>query len=134
MRRRPLLAVIALAAAGVVAPVLPVEAQPVPVTPTTVSLPVPQVSSATTTGGSRSAPGGRSVVAQLTRTGVDFDVAGVTFSGAAPAGLQIEARTHSAQGWSAWKALETTADSGPDTGSSEASRAVPGSEDRKSVV
>ena len=128
MRRRPLLAVIALAAAGVVAPVLPVEAQPVPVTPTTVSLPVPQVSSATTTGGSRSAPGGRSVVAQLTRTGVDFDVAGVTFSGAAPAGLQIEARTHSAQGWSAWKALETTADSGPDTGSSEASRAVPGSE------
>ena len=41
MRRRSLLAVIALAAAGVVAPVLPVEAQPVPVTPTTVSLPVP---------------------------------------------------------------------------------------------
>jgi len=52
MRRRPLLAVIALAAAGVVAPVLPVEARPVPVTPTTVSVPVPQVSSATTTGGS----------------------------------------------------------------------------------
>src|SRR6188472_413840 len=41
MRRRALLAVVALAATGVLAPVLPVDAQPVPVTPSTVTVPIP---------------------------------------------------------------------------------------------
>ena len=130
MRRRSLLAVVALAAAGVIAPVLPVDAQPVPVTPTTLSLPVPSVTSSPTdaTAAPRSAPGARSLVARLTRTGVDFDVAGLTFSGARPVGLLIEARTHTPAGWGAWHVLETLGDSGPDPDSAEADRAVEGTE------
>jgi len=128
MRRRPLLAVVALGAAGVLAPVLPVDAQPVPVTPSTVTVPIPSVTAAAPDRSVQPTVPAARVVAQLTRTGVDFDVAGVTFDGAVPAGLLVEARTHSGDGWSAWSSLEATDDSGPDEDSAEALRAASGTE------
>ena len=130
MRRRALLAVVALAATGVLAPVLPVDAQPVPVTPSTVTVPIPSVTTATAAPDrsvQRTSPAAR-VVARLTRTGVDFDVAGVTFDEVPPPGLLVEARTRSGDGWSAWHTLEATGDSGPDADSAEALRANRGTE------
>ncbi len=100
---------------GVLAPVLPVDAQPVPVTPSTVTVPMPVVDGRRPSARSsqRTGHAGRhgSVVAQLTRTGRRFRRRRVTFDGAAPAGCWSRRARTRVDGWSAWTSLETVGDS-----------------------
>ncbi|NUR16631.1 MAG: hypothetical protein HOQ13_10005, partial [Dermatophilaceae bacterium] len=117
-------------------------AQP-PVTPSVTKVPIPAVAASpqqapapapSSAPAARSATGSvapdasgrsgvRKVVAAVTRSGTKFDVVGVTYQGAAPAGLAVEARTHSKRGWSSWLGLEVDDDHGPDAGTAEARRA-----------
>jgi SpoIID/LytB domain protein len=117
-------AVVALTGAFVVLPTVDVSAKPAPVKPKLVRVAVPSVpvaqqrSAAVSTPGPRAA--GKRVVASLTSTGTAFDVAGVTFTGATPAGMTVEARTRSAAGWSRWLELDVDDADGPDAGSVDA--------------
>ncbi|MFM6848934.1 MAG: SpoIID/LytB domain-containing protein [Terrabacter sp.] len=119
-----LVAVIGLAGAFVVFPTVDVSAKPAPVKPKLVRVAVPSVpvaqqrSAAVATPGSRAA--GKRVVAALSSTGTSFDVAGVTFTGAAPAGMTVEARTRTSAGWSRWLELAVDDADGPDAGSADA--------------
>jgi SpoIID/LytB domain protein len=119
-----LVAVLGLACASVVLPTVEVSAKPAPVKPKLVRVAVPAVpvaqqrSAAVSTPGTRAA--GKHVVAALTSTGTAFDVAGVTFTGATPAGMTVEARTRTATGWSPWLELEVDDADGPDAGSADA--------------
>ena len=115
------LSVTALAAALVVAPTVTVGAAPKPVAPTVVNLAVPATAQARA-GRATALPGGGLLAAAVTKRDIDFDVAGVTFDGAAPPGLVVQARTHTASGWSPWEQLEVDED-GPDPGSAEGRRA-----------
>ena len=94
-----------------------------PVTSTIVDVPVPRL--ALGRGGSSLRSGGHPVGAAVTRSHVTFDVAGVTFTGPAVAGMAVEARTHTASGWSPWTALDVD-DDGPDRGSVEGRGGKPG--------
>ncbi|GAB3048271.1 hypothetical protein GCM10027053_02850 [Intrasporangium mesophilum] len=108
--------------------------KPTPVRPTTVTVGIPVAKSGSTSAGasssgpkpSTSARPGSVVAAELTREGTGFDVAGVTFSGPAPKGLTVEARTRSSRGWSSWTELDVEPDEGPDARSAEGRRAVHG--------
>jgi len=99
-------------------------------TPRITKIRIPPTSSAapgTPSAGPNARATGR-LVASVARSKTRFDVAGVTFSGAAPKGLTVEARTHTRAGWSAWTTLEVTPAHGPDSGTAEARRARPGTE------
>ncbi|WP_051510547.1 SpoIID/LytB domain-containing protein [Intrasporangium oryzae] len=129
---RPLssaLAITAMTSAMLVAPVIRVDAAPLPVPPkiTRISIPAASPTASQTAGPAGSPSQGRRVVASLTRTGAPFDVAGVTFAGEAPSGLTIEARVRVAATWGAWQTLGLS-DSGPDPGTQEARRARVGTE------
>ncbi|NUO33724.1 MAG: SpoIID/LytB domain-containing protein [Dermatophilaceae bacterium] len=121
-------AVLALTGAFVVLPTVEVSAKPAPVKPKLVRVAVPSVpvaqqrSAAVATPSARAA--GKRVVAALTSTGTSFDVAGVTFTGATPAGLTVEARTRTSAGWSRWFELAVDDGDGPDPGSADAKRAA----------
>ena len=123
-----------------------------PVTPTVTHVPIPAVtspSSAASSPASNPAPksstrssaatgstssdasgkaGSRKVVAAVSRSGSTFDVVGVTYRGAAPAGLAVEVRTHSVHGWTAWIGLDVDDGHGPDAGTTEARRARAGTD------
>src|SRR6478736_248003 len=103
-----------------------------PVTPSLTTYPIPATTAAAATPspGARSAApaGGRRVVASVRHDATRFDVAGVTFTGGAPAGLLVEVRTHGASGWSAWTPLGLDDEDGPDPGSAEARRQRSGTE------
>lgn len=102
-------------------------ARPAPVTPATVSIAVPTVS-ATDRGNLGLAARGDThsrATASLIKRGVRFDVAGVTFTGRAPTGLLVEARTHSPGGWGRWVELGLDGD-GPDPLSKESRGAMSG--------
>ncbi|GAB3875491.1 SpoIID/LytB domain-containing protein [Terrabacter terrigena] len=134
-----LVAVLGLAGAFVVLPTVEVSAKPAPVKPKLVRVAVPAVPvaqqrtlagatprSATSATPARAAD--KRVVAALTSTGTPFDVAGVTFTGAAPAGMTVEARTRTSAGWSPWLELEVDDADGPDPGSADAEGARRGTE------
>jgi hypothetical protein len=57
-----------------------------------------------------------------------FAVTGVTWSGAAPAGLGLAIRTRTDGRWSAWTAMPYDAEHGPSPSSDEAKRAKPGTD------
>ena len=114
---------------------------PAPVTPTVTKVPIPAVASSPrpSTGpsnapssrlpaGASGTGGSRKVVAAVSRSGTKFDVVGVTYRGSAPAGLAVEARTHSAQGWTEWIGLEVDDDHVPDAGTAEARHARTGTD------
>ncbi|MDN5766686.1 MAG: N-acetylmuramoyl-L-alanine amidase [Humibacillus sp.] len=94
-----------------------------PIASTIVDVPVPRLSMGR--GGATLSSGGHPVGAALTRSHVEFDVAGVTFTGPAVTGMKVEARTHTASRWSPWNELEVD-DDGPDPGSVEGRRGKPG--------
>lgn len=130
-----LVAVLGLTGASVVLPTVEVSAKPAPVKPKVVRVAVPAVpvaqqrTLAGTTPRSTAARGAdRRVVAALTTTGTPFDVAGVTFTGATPAGMTVEARTRTSAGWSPWLELAVDDADGPDAGSADARRARKGTE------
>jgi hypothetical protein len=64
----------------------------------------------------------------VSRSGTKFDVVGVTYRGAAPAGLAVEARTHSDEGWSGWIDLDVADGHGPDADTAEGRRARSGTD------
>lgn len=114
-----------------------------PITPTVTRVPIPAVASPpaspaspaspapsarAATGSSTATSGTRKVVAAVSRSGTKFDVMGVTYQGAAPAGLTVEARTHTKTGWSAWIGLDVDEDHGPDAGTAESRRARVGTD------
>ena len=103
-----------------------------PVTPSVTRVPIPPVASASkqapstaTASGSR---GSRKVVAAVSRSGTKFDVVGVTYQGAAPAGLTVEARTHAKGAWSSWIGLGVDDEHGPDAGTAESRNARKGTD------
>jgi hypothetical protein len=103
--------------------------KPTPVRPNAVTVGIPAVKAGSSSRGLKPSTSSRPasvVAAELTREGTGFDVAGVTFSGPAPEGLAVEARTRSAHRWSAWVPLDVAPDEGPDAASVEARRAVHG--------
>ncbi|MGO4600026.1 N-acetylmuramoyl-L-alanine amidase [Terrabacter sp. 2RAF25] len=144
--------------AGAATPTQPTAAaESPPVTPTVTRVPIPAVASPITSttsttstassassapsaraasgsGAAPSAPGTsdalspRKVVAAVSRAGTKFDVLGVTYQGAAPAGLTVEARTHTKNGWSGWIGLDVDEDHGPDAGTAESRRARVGTD------
>ncbi|GAA2488070.1 N-acetylmuramoyl-L-alanine amidase [Terrabacter carboxydivorans] len=100
-----------------------------PVRPRVTSFAIPDVAA----GQASSAPGtsaskGRRVVAQSQHTGVAFDVAGVTFTGRAPADLEVQVRTRARSTWTGWMDLEVDPQDGPDPGSAEGRRSRSGTE------
>lgn len=105
-------------------PASAVAAQGPPVAPRLTRLPIPHVPA--DKAGAVSASGDR-VTAATTRVGIPFDVAGVTFTGAAPAGMSIELRTRTTHGWGAWLPVDVDSEDGPDRGSREARRQTAGS-------
>ncbi len=72
----------------------------------------------------RKGPGGhiQHLAAEVTSAGTAFDVVGVTFDGAAQAGLDIQVRVRTSGSWSTWPDLEVDADEDPDPGTPEAQR------------
>lgn len=107
-----------------------VGAAPAPVTPTVRRYPVRGVSDRGVAVLPRSqrptAADYAAITAPTPVTGVG--VIGVTWSGPAPRGLAIEARTLTAGSWSGWRELHVEDEHGPTPGSSEAARSVPGTD------
>lgn len=116
---------------GIVSGAVPGRAA-APVTPSVTKVPIPAVASAPTQppspARSSGAPGSRKVVAAVSRSGTKFDVVGVTYQGAAPAGLTVEARTHAKGAWSGWIGLEVDDEHGPDAGTAESRNARKGTD------
>ncbi|MHA3837381.1 SpoIID/LytB domain-containing protein [Terrabacter sp. AAH1] len=120
------IAVVALSSALVVVPTVTTGAAPRPVSPSVHEMRIPTVAAASArTSSARST--GEKVVASGQVSGVDFDLAGVTFDRNPPAGTKIEVRTHGPAGWSGWNVLGL-GDDGPDPGSPDALHARPGTE------
>ncbi|KRB44296.1 MULTISPECIES: SpoIID/LytB domain-containing protein [unclassified Terrabacter] len=132
--------VVALSATFMVVPTVTSGATPRPVSPVVHDVAIPAVAGvgAGTAKRSTTASGtgadavdrhgaGDPVVATKQVQGVDFDLAGVTFDSAPPAGTHVEVRTHGESGWSGWTDLELDGD-GPDPGSADARHARPGTE------
>ena len=79
--------------------------------------------------GSRVAAAGPKVAAltgELSRP--HFGAAGVTWTGATPAGTTVEVRLREKGSWSGWQALAPSDEDGPDQGTAEARSAVHGTE------
>ncbi len=115
----------------------PADAAPAPrpVPPVVHEIAVPAVSGpatprpgASTGAGPGAVPAARDrVVAAAQVANTDFDLAGVTFDAAPPAGTVVEVRVHTASGWAPWTELDVDGD-GPDPGSVDARHARPGTE------
>jgi hypothetical protein len=81
-----------------------------------------------TLGHSKVAQGDDLAALSAPRRATGFAVAGVTWTGAAPAGLALAVRTRTDGTWSTWTPMEYEADHGPDPGSAEARHARPGTD------
>ena len=110
-----------------------------PVKPRVTTFAIPEVAAAKASPASPSSPAspaapgspaaqGRRIVAQSEHTGVSFDVAGVTFTGHAPADLAVQVRTRHQARWTGWMDVKVDLEDGPDAGSAEGRRARPGTE------
>ncbi|EWT01149.1 hypothetical protein N865_11540 [Intrasporangium oryzae NRRL B-24470] len=111
------LATTGLAAALLVSPTLDMTPVSSPVAPKVTRVAIPAVP----------APSAGGAAAALHRVDTPFDVAGVTFTGAAPDGLVVEVRTHSHGWWGSWQRVSVM-DAGPDPASAEAAHARRGTE------